>query len=266
MLNSKSIKSPAFTREKLPRTMNEMKVHTIICLINSGVIFDKSLKNLDIGLPTEYDECEAYLNIALDDYGVEKSVRELVVQKYMMRFNPTWESSHLFFALAESQEDTVEFLLDHFPNLIGEENSYGCTPLTVAASLNEVSALRKLIGMGADLNAISPDYKVDHIDCEGSSPLIEAAENGSKDAIVLLIKAGADMEISDRSGRTALGLALDNQQWATMEILVTSGASGLLCRNRDDSVTILRCGESDCLSEIIELLRTGDNNVIVRMS
>lgn len=87
----------------------------------------------------------------------------------------------------------------------------GRTPLMLAVMQGFVEAAKILIAAGADVNSISqPDSKVMVLfrgDGISRTALHFATEAGQKDAIALLLEAGADPNIPDGKGNTPLDVA-----------------------------------------------------------
>ena len=92
-----------------------------------------------------------------------------------------------------------------------------------------------LIARGADLNARSKalEYKTDRFGLEGVvtilprgnwTPLMYAAREGSLEAARALAEAGADLNLTDPDGTTALVLAIINGHYDTAALLVEKGA------------------------------------------
>jgi peptide-methionine (S)-S-oxide reductase len=74
--------------------------------------------------------------------------------------------------------------------------------LTLAALRGKADALRRLIGMGVDINAVSPDLY------SHATPLHHAVHSGALDAVRVLVEAGADLTARDTAyDGTPLGWA-----------------------------------------------------------
>jgi len=76
----------------------------------------------------------------------------------------------------------------------------GLTPMLFAAREGCVDCVKVLIGAGADPNIVDPDQY---------SPLVMALINGHFDVAGALIDAGANLDMEDKAGRTALWAAVD---------------------------------------------------------
>lgn len=105
----------------------------------------------------------------------------------------------------------VQMLLDAGANL-NDRDLQGRTPLMLAVMLGFVEIAKILIAAGADVNAMSqPDSKVISLfrgDGISRTALHFAVEESQKDAIALLLEAGADPDIRDSLGNSALDVVM----------------------------------------------------------
>jgi len=97
-------------------------------------------------------------------------------------------------------------------NLVSVRPRGGLTPLLFAAREGALASLQILAKAGADLNLTEPD---------GTNALVMALINAHYDAAALLLEAGANPNVADKYGRTALYAAIDMN---TMEPSVTRPA------------------------------------------
>ena len=115
------------------------------------------------------------------------------------------------------------------------ESAYGETALMWAAAENHGQAARLLIARGAEVNARSKlmTYPKDRFGLEGVlsvlphgnwTALMYAARQGSVAAVRVLAEAGADVNLTDPDGTTALVLAIINQHYDAARLLVEKGA------------------------------------------
>lgn len=77
----------------------------------------------------------------------------------------------------------------------------GLTALHLAAQSNDVAAIKALVRLGHDVDAMSigrPGSK------EGETPLVTAARKGYESVVRVLLEAGADTGIKTRSGRSLM--------------------------------------------------------------
>ena len=116
------------------------------------------------------------------------------------------------------------------------ESAYGETALMWAAAENHAEAAQLLIEHGAAINARSQlmSYPKDRFGLEGVisvlphgqwTPLMYAARQGSLGALRVLVKARADLNLSDPDGTTALVFAIINSHYDAVRLLVEAGAN-----------------------------------------
>ncbi len=97
---------------------------------------------------------------------------------------PDWVSALLRRAIIAEKQDAVVFLLDEIaPNSLEAQDA--TETLCVAAYAGNVHAVRKLVGLGADVNA-------SHYSHHLSFPLADAAERCQLAAVQELLRLGAD--------------------------------------------------------------------------
>ena len=131
--------------------------------------------------------------------------------------------------------DAVRILLDHGADANTRESIYGETALMWASAENHPAAAKLLIEHGAEVNARSTalKYPKDRFGLEGVitvlphgnwTPLMYAARQGSLGAARVLAEMGADLNLKDPDGTTALLLAIINSHYDTAALLLTKGA------------------------------------------
>jgi hypothetical protein len=134
----------------------------------------------------------------------------------------------LFLAALGSDPESIEILLKHGAEL-ELPNVFGITPFMSAAGVRasgdpapspesdrQSRSVDLLLGAGANINTqLGLRNRTSTImayvagrDLEGKSALMVVAENGSEGMVKHLLGSGADMNLRDRDGRTALDLAL----------------------------------------------------------
>ncbi len=131
----------------------------------------------------------------------------------------------------------MRLLLAHSKaNVNARESAYGETALMWAAAENHAEAAQLLIEHGADVNARSQlmTYPKDRFGLEGVisvlphgqwTPLMYAARQGSLGVLRVLAKAGAELNLSDPDGTTALVFAIINSHYDAARLLVEAGAN-----------------------------------------
>jgi ankyrin repeat protein len=82
--------------------------------------------------------------------------------------------------------------------------------------------------------------------------LIETAWNGRKELVELLLKSGADLKATDKSGKTALHWAAKSYNAEVVQLLLESGAD--IMAEDDTGQTPLHIAALDGDSEIVQLL------------
>lgn len=84
----------------------------------------------------------------------------------------------------------------------------GYTPLLVASMRNYPAIVSALLAADADADA---DVQVDIADIYGRTPLIVAACRNHTEVVKLLLDGGANRELKDDNGETALDLAMNHK-------------------------------------------------------
>jgi ankyrin repeat protein len=142
----------------------------------------------------------------------------------------------LMTAARTGNPDVVRILLEHNGSDVNaKEGSYGETALMWAASENHPAAAKLLIEHGAEVNARSNKltWPKDRFGLEGVitvlphgswTPLMYAARQGSLGAARVLAEMGADLNLIDPDGTTALVLAIINGHYDTAALLLSKGA------------------------------------------
>lgn len=127
-----------------------------------------------------------------------------------------WLATHSFVILiAAFLSLFIFFLIVHKPKA-EVKDSFGRTPLFLAAERGDKVAIKALLLAGAHINAK---------DCLKRTPLMIASEKGREKAVKLLIKARADKEAKDSFDLTALMHASINNRKKVVKILIASGAN-----------------------------------------
>jgi len=137
----------------------------------------------------------------------------------------------LMTAARTGQPDVLKTLLKHGADFNARENWFGETALMWAAAENHPEAIRILIESGADVNARSRLLDVPRrrtgqsvLPLGSWTPLMYAARQGALEATEALAAEGADLNLTDPDGATALVLAIINANFDVAAALVEKGA------------------------------------------
>jgi ankyrin repeat protein len=127
--------------------------------------------------------------------------------------------------------DAVRCLLDHGADVNAREPWQGETALMWAAGENHAAIAQLLIQHGADVDARSPTPEFPRPQAgltvlpRGQwTPLMYAARQGAVEATRTLAAAGANLDLADPDGTTALVLAIINVHYDTAASLIEAGA------------------------------------------
>ncbi|KAK6502735.1 hypothetical protein TWF506_003310 [Arthrobotrys conoides] len=148
-------------------------------------------------------------------------------------------------ACEAGQDDVVDFLLKHGadPNIgAGPETC----PIIAACRRGEADILKLLIDAGATINRFGgPDM---------SSPLINAASSLYKDSVERLLDAGADINLADQDGDTALIVAANVGDAELVAFLLEKGADITHVSKRDVNAlqAAMNSGATECTNLLIE--------------
>lgn len=137
----------------------------------------------------------------------------------------------LMTAARTGNADLVTLLLDRGAQIDAREHWNGETALMWAAAENHPGAVRALAAGGADLDARSTLFDIPRRRSGQSilplghwTPLMYAARQGALDSTAALLDAGANPNLTDPDGATALVLAIINAHYDVAAALVKRGA------------------------------------------
>jgi ankyrin repeat protein len=132
--------------------------------------------------------------------------------------------------------DTVKLLIDHGADVNVRENGFDETALMWAAAENHPAVIKLLVDHGAAVNVHAralefPKVKIDAatmvvtaLPRGGLTPLMYAARQGSLDAARVLGEMGADLNLTDPDGMSAVVMAIINAHYDVAALLVEKGA------------------------------------------
>lgn len=131
----------------------------------------------------------------------------------------------------------VEALLDHGADVNAKERWQGETALMWAAAENHAAAVTLLVKRGAIVDARSSALQFPKFAFNGSTmvstpmprgsmtALLMAARQGALDGVRALVEAGADLDLTEPDGSSALVLAIVNSHQDVAVLLLEKGAN-----------------------------------------
>ena len=139
----------------------------------------------------------------------------------ILAFNFSFAQTNVFDCARTGTVEEMDVFYTTNPKLVDSLNSRGSSPLTLAAYYNNIEVANYLIDKVDNINGNSDD----------GTPLMAAVVKGHVEISTALIQAGADPNLTDANGATALHYAVmfNNQELATL--LIKSGASALMKNN-----------------------------------
>ena len=171
-------------------------------------------------------------------------------------------------ASIEEQGESFRYLVfppDNIWNLPKFESAYTCPPLFLAAANGNLDILSYLFEQGANVNASSSSQYADPWSLPSEfddylpiwrTPLIVALTNGHNDAFTFLIDKGADVNLQDHAGYTALHYAVERKNFDALSCLVHNGADINLFTSSKYTPLMLAC-QSDNMDAVNFLLNKG---------
>jgi ankyrin repeat protein len=129
--------------------------------------------------------------------------------------------------------EALTLLLEHGAAVDAREHWYGESALVWAAAENHAAAVRVLVAHGADVDSRSALRELDPRQRRNGqsilplghwTPLMYAAREDARAAAAALIAAGADLDLGDPDGASALTIAIINANYDLAVQLVEAGA------------------------------------------
>ena len=202
---------------------------------------------LDEGAPVNTQDVDGVTSLMIaSGYGHSEVVRVLI--NYGADLNilaKGLDATALMYACVRQRTVCVDLLLAGRadPNLCGREHS----PLIGACIIGDYpmdpTILEKLLSAGANPNTQTGD--------DGYTALMQAAADGYEKGMEVLLKAGADANIQNSNGFTALHCAAENGHLAVCQTLLALGAV-----TDNDGDTPLDLALDNGHHEVCELLRS----------
>ena len=154
----------------------------------------------------------------------------------------------LFAAAALGQMDALESGLQS-PGAVNGFAYDGWTPLHLAAFFGQRAAVERLLAAGADLNAVSRNAL-------HNTPLHAAVAGGHVDVSLLLIEAGAGVNVSDAGGHTPFHIAAEGGYAPVVKALLARGADAHAV-DAEDRTPLSRAAARGH-TEIVDLINVGE--------
>lgn len=130
--------------------------------------------------------------------------------------------------------EAARLLLRRGADVHAREDWGGQTALMWAAAQSQPEMIRLLVKAGAKVDErstvrdwqrrVTAEGRPKDMYRGGLTPLLFAAREGCIECLEVLLEAGADIDIDDPDGTTALVMALLNRHWDTAKFLVEAGA------------------------------------------
>lgn len=148
-------------------------------------------------------------------------------------------------ASVKGHTEIVQLLLDASANL-EETWEKGGTALYESAQQGHNAIVQTLIAKGANINA-----RLRH---NGWTPLMIAVAEGHTTTAVIILESGAEVNISNNKGRTALMFAAWHGDNEITEMLLKYGANPNIIPNDDEGMTALMAATTKGYQEIVKML------------
>ncbi|KAK6194895.1 hypothetical protein SNE40_000431 [Patella caerulea] len=181
--------------------------------------------------------------------------------------NDKWGQTPLMYCVMTQFLEVAECLLDRDPTIVDDQDSFGKSALHMAADNGLIDCVKMLLSRGAF---------VDIQNIEGYTPLMiccfsKSDPDALNSIMKLLIEAGANVDITERrSKRTALQMAAVTLNVKAVEMLLQAGADpNLLDGAGRSAITSAICSKvrpnysrnihPDLMTIIIMLIQAGSN-------
>ncbi|KAI6648516.1 Ankyrin repeat and sterile alpha motif domain-containing protein 1B-like [Oopsacas minuta] len=130
--------------------------------------------------------------------------------------------------------------------------------LILATQKGNISAIKRLLGTtkkGVFRNKVSPNFQ----DSRGYTPLHHAIMYGQKEALLMLLRYGADPRISDRSGNYPLHTTCQQGDYDSLQLLVEHSPirPEIDQQNANDDTSLIIAAQEGMYALVEFLLRAG---------
>lgn len=158
--------------------------------------------------------------------GETEKVRMLLDQGAALNVPEDHGLTAIYLASLMGHTDVVKVLLEYGdePNPVGNESPL---PLIAAAEGGHAEILELLIAAGANVNRQGPtNLRANHVSpVYDVSALMLASGGGNENIVYLLLRYGANLELTDSDGDTALFYAASRGNPRVVDILLNAGAN-----------------------------------------
>ncbi len=121
----------------------------------------------------------------------------------------------LIYACENNAHKCIKTLLKHGAD-INKVDNFNSTPLIKASQMGHIEAVRALLSI--------PECKIDHVDNNSRSAIFFSAALGREEVTKELLEAGADIEKKDKYGWTPFIISAWNNKLSMVELLASKGA------------------------------------------
>jgi hypothetical protein len=191
---------------------NDFRWNFINALIRSDHQTAESLVNHNIDRLRPIDK-RSLVNITITYSRGETTLRVL---ELLLRHNIRPSSFDLFTAINRNHTDDV---ILHILRNGGQANG---EILLLAMERQRFNFARYFINTGVDVNY---QYSLSRHDSDGMTPLLHAAAHNNYELVRILVEHGANINVRNRAGSSALSIAQNNENMQIIDFLLERGAT-----------------------------------------